>query len=159
MDHVDIYHSPMGPLYLRGNGVALTGVSFEPYRDTAGKGAPSDCFEAAQNWLDDYFCGVFRQIDFPMNPEGTPFQKQVWRLLLDIPFGQSRTYGELSGDLAVILGKEKMSPQAVGQAVSRNPIAIIIPCHRVLGAGGALTGYASGLDRKIWLLRHEGLLR
>jgi len=94
--------------------------------------------------------------DLPLMPAGTPFQKQVWQLLLTIPHGETKTYGNLAGEMAVILGKEKMSAQAVGQAVGKNPISILIPCHRVVGANGQLTGYASGLDRKSWLLRHEG---
>lgn len=92
----------------------------------------------------------------PLLPEGTDFQKQVWKLLREIPFGTTGTYGQLAGKIAAGLGKEKMSAQAVGQAVSRNPISILIPCHRVIGAAGQLTGYAGGLDKKVWLLRHEG---
>ena len=90
-----------------------------------------------------------------MAPAGTPFQQLVWKLLLDIPFGRTCTYGQLAKQAAVLTGKEKMSPQAMGQAVGRNPIAVIIPCHRVIGGGGRLTGYAWGLERKRWLLAHE----
>ena len=75
---------------------------------------------------------------------------------MNIPFGQTRTYGAIAGDMARLAGKEKMSAQAVGQAVGKNPISILIPCHRVVGAGGKLTGYAGGLEKKVWLLRHEG---
>ena len=93
----------------------------------------------------------------PILPEGTAFQQQVWKLLLEIPYGKTRTYGDLSREIERLTGKEKMSAQAVGQAVGRNPISILIPCHRVVGAKGQLTGYAGGLERKIRLLRHEGL--
>ena len=94
--------------------------------------------------------------DFPVAPEGTDFQKLVWKLLLEIPFGETRTYGQIAREVARRMGRQKMSPQAIGGAVGRNPISIIIPCHRVVGSGGQLTGYAGGLDKKKWLLRHEG---
>ena len=91
-----------------------------------------------------------------MKAEGTPFQKEVWNLLMAIPYGETRTYGDLAREMARLRGKENMSSQAVGQAVGKNPISIIIPCHRVVGAGGKLTGYAWGITKKEWLLRHEG---
>ena len=93
--------------------------------------------------------------DFPVAPEGTVFQKQVWEILLTIPFGETRSYGEIGAEVARRMGRQKMSPQAIGGAVGRNPIGIIIPCHRVIGAGGQLIGYAGGLHNKAWLLRHE----
>ena len=92
---------------------------------------------------------------FPLAPAGTPFQQLVWRLLLDIPYGETRTYGELSHQAAQLLGKQRMSAQAIGGAVGRNPISILIPCHRCVGANGKLVGYAAGLERKAWLLAHE----
>ena len=147
----DKYDSPLGPLWLTGRENILNGLSFEAPRGEYAPGA----FHAVRQWLDDYFWGIPREIDFPMEPSGTPFQKHVWKLLLEIPFGKTVTYGELARDVAKILGREKMSAQAVGQAVGRNPIAIIIPCHRCVGAGGRLTGYAYGVDRKAWLLEHE----
>ena len=97
--------------------------------------------------------------DFPILLNGTPFQKRVWEILSTIPHGQTVTYGDIAREMAACTGKRKMSAQAVGQAVSRNPISIIIPCHRVVGAGDRLTGYAGGIDRKEWLLRHEGWLK
>ena len=108
-----------------------------------------------KQWLDDYFAG--RRPDFapPLKPQGTPFQELVWQLLLDIPYGATTTYGELAQAVAQRLGKERMSAQAVGQAVGHNPIAVIIPCHRVLGKNGQLTGYAGGLERKKALLALE----
>jgi O-6-methylguanine DNA methyltransferase len=102
---------------------------------------------------------VSREIDFQTELSGTPFQKLIWDMLLEIPFGQTITYGQLAKRAARAMGKEKMSSQAVGQAVSRNPIAIIIPCHRVMGAGGKPTGYAYGLEKELWLLNHEGSRR
>lgn len=157
MTYYDQYDSPMGRLWLLGNGTALTGLHFQEEYEPDGVTAPPHMFDLVKRWLNAFFRGEAGKPDFPMEPEGTEFQKQVWQLLLEIPFGQSRTYGQIAREAARQMGKEKMSAQAVGQAVGRNPIAIIIPCHRILGAGGALTGYASGLERKVWLLRHEGL--
>ena len=147
----DKYDSPLGPLWLTGHDGILTGLSFEePRRDhTPGN------FHAARLWLDDYFRGIPREMDFSIAPAGTPFQKLVWSFLLEIPYGKAVTYGDLAKRAATAMGKEKMSAQAVGQAVGRNPIAILIPCHRVVGVKGKLTGYAYGLDRKAWLLRQE----
>ena len=106
-------------------------------------------------WLDDYFAGDPRPIDVPLKPEGTEFQKKVWAALAGIACGQTRTYGDIARDLA---GQDagRMSAQAVGQAVGRNPISILVPCHRVVGAKGQMTGYAWGVEKKVWLLRHEG---
>ena len=107
-------------------------------------------------WLGRYSAGEPVVADeIPLDPEGTPFQKTVWRLLSEIPYGQTVTYGELARKAAALLGKPRMSAQAVGQAVGANPIAIIIPCHRCLGAKGNLTGYAGGLDLKRALLDLE----
>ena len=151
MECCDVYESVLGTIWITGRDGVLTGLSFAA---PAGNDTQGD-FPAVKRWLDDYFQGILREIDFPMAPAGTPFQQLVWKLLLDIPFGRTCTYGQLAKQAAVLTGKEKMSPQAVGQAVGRNPIAVIIPCHRVIGGGGRLTGYAWGLERKRWLLAHE----
>ena len=111
---------------------------------------PCTTCKKAKKWLDDYFQGRFRAPKFYLAPEGTVFQKKVWQMLLEIPCGETATYG----DLARKLGKT-MSAQAVGQAVGKNPIAIVIPCHRVVGAKGQLTGYAWGVEKKKWLLNLE----
>lgn len=103
-------------------------------------------------WLQEYFAGKAPTVDIPLAPKGTAFQQSVWTLLREIPYGQSVTYG----DLARQLGR-RMSAQAVGQAVGKNPISILIPCHRVLGSGGKLTGYAGGLDAKRLLLDLENI--
>ena len=91
----------------------------------------------------------------PLKLTGTPFQKGVWAYLLTIPYGQTCTYGDIAREMATLTGKKTMSAQAVGQAVGRNPISIIVPCHRVVGAGGKMTGYAWGIEKKEWLLAHE----
>ena len=108
-----------------------------------------------KQWLDDYFAGCSPDFAPPLKPQGTPFQELVWQLLLGIPYGATTTYGELAQAVARRLGKSCMSAQAVGQAVGKNPIAIIIPCHRVVGTKGQLTGYAGGLERKEFLLALE----
>ncbi|MCI7727816.1 MAG: methylated-DNA--[protein]-cysteine S-methyltransferase [Clostridiales bacterium] len=147
------YCSPVGTLYLTADEGGLTGIWMHPVKT-------EDCpiLSQAKAWLDGYFSGNPTEVTFPLNPQGTPFQKQVWEILLAIPYGETTTYGAIAREMAVRTGKEKMSAQAVGQAVGANPIAIAIPCHRVVGAKGKLTGYAGGLDKKEWLLRHEGWL-
>ena len=153
--YYDKYQSPVGTLRLTGTGKVLTGLSFCSDLPAEAEQAGAEAFESVKNWLDAYFRGEPAAPDFAMEPAGTSFQKLIWELLLTIPFGETKTYGELAREAARIMGKEKMSAQAVGQAVGHNPIAIIIPCHRVLGAGGTLTGYAYGLEKKQWLLQHE----
>ena len=150
MDYIHLYDSPIGPLILRSDGLSLTGLS------PALSGTVCDdlpVFQTARDWLDAYFQGHHPDPALlPLDPRGTPFQKAVWAQLLTIPYGASRTYG----DIASAVGRPR-GAQAVGQAVGRNPIGIMIPCHRILGSGGCLTGFAWGIDKKKWLLRHEGV--
>ena len=151
------YHAPIGPLLLTSDGEALTGLWMDrmtPEHAVSLEALP--VFQKAGKWLDAYFRGEDKRIDFPLAPEGTFFQQQVWELLLQIPYGETSTYGTLAREVAKRTGKGKMSAQAVGGAVGRNSISIIIPCHRVIGAQGQLTGYAGGINKKVWLLRHEG---
>lgn len=109
-------------------------------------------------WLDDYFAGKKPEISrLPLAPIGGEFRQTVWQILSEIPYGELTTYGAIAKEAAIRMGKEKMSAQAVGGAVGHNPISIIIPCHRVVGANGSLTGYAGGIDKKIKLLTHEGV--
>jgi methylated-DNA-[protein]-cysteine S-methyltransferase len=115
----------------------------------------AEVFLQTKSWLDAYFRGMPPQWLPPLSPEGTAFQKLIWGYLLEIPFGEVRTYSQLARRAARDMGREKMSAQAVGGAVGRNPISIMIPCHRCVGANGSLTGYAWGLERKQWLLGHE----
>lgn len=151
------FASPVGTLTLRAEDCALTGLWMElPIRPAP---APFiSCREhpilhLTEDWLNRYFAGARPDpAEIPIFLSGTAFQMQVWEILRTVPYGVSRTYGDIARMLA-----ENMSAQAVGNAVGRNPISIIVPCHRILGAGGQLTGYAGGLERKEWLLRHEGI--
>ncbi len=111
-------------------------------------------FDKAAEQLGEYFAGARTEFDLPLAPRGTPFQLAVWAALAAIPYGRTVSYG----DIAVALGKSPVASRAVGLANGRNPISIIVPCHRVIGADGSLTGYGWGVDRKQWLLRHEGAL-
>lgn len=146
-----VYHSPLGGIVLNSNGEALTGLRF------AGEQTlledldiqNNHVFETAYRWLGLYFSGCKPDFMPLLAPSGTLFQQSVWRLLLTIPYGQTVSYGDIAQRLHC------RSAQAVGRAVGRNPVAIMIPCHRVVGANGSLTGYAYGLDRKQWLLSHE----
>lgn len=114
-------------------------------------------FASLQEWLDAYFARKNPALTFACAPKGSPFQKAVWNMLLRIPHGTLTTYGAIAEEMAKKIGRESMSAQAVGGAVGHNPISVIIPCHRVVGANGGLTGYAGGVDKKAALLRLEGL--
>lgn len=147
--------SPLGDITLAGEGENLLGSWFEGqthFGGNCGEMIPAELpvFDRAEAWLSRYFRGEAPSpAELPLAPDGSDFQKAVWRLLLHIPYGQTTTYGALAKQLGC------RSAQAVGSAVGRNPISIIIPCHRVLGANGSLTGYAGGLDKKIFLLELE----
>lgn len=109
-----------------------------------------------KNWLDDYFSKKKPSItNIPLNPFGNKFRKIIWSILIEIPYGKTTTYGDIAKEVALILNKKKMSAQAVGNAISNNPISIIIPCHRVIGKNGSLTGYAGGIEMKRYLLELE----
>ena len=143
-----VIQSPVGPLTLTGTEDALTRLSFGGGQ--AGAGSPSPALELAARELEEYFAGVRREFTVPLAPVGTAFQLAVWSALREIPYGATASYR----DIAVRLGKPG-GAVAVGQANSRNPIPIIIPCHRVIGAGGQLVGYTGGLEIKRFLLRLE----
>ena len=150
MDYITHCNSPIGPLMLRSDGASLTGLS-PALTGTVRDDLP--LFREVRDWLDAYFRGDRPDPrDLPMAPPGTEFQMAVWAELLTVPYGESRTYGHI----ARALGRPR-GAQAVGQAVGRNPIGIIIPCHRILGARNQLTGFAWGLEKKKWLLCHEGV--
>ncbi len=155
------YASPLGGMTLTSDGMALTGLYFDGERDfpdlSAAHKKDLPVFGEVMRWLDLYFAG--KEPDFmpTLNPTGTSFQMSVWAILRAIPFGETTTYGAIAKQLEKDTGR-RMSAQAVGGAVGRNPISILIPCHRVIGANGSLTGYAGGLDKKEYLLELEGII-
>lgn len=153
------YRSPVGTLYLASDGTHITGLWIEGQKYFAAlEGVPEaslPVFQQAASWLDSYFAGRLPPSPPPLAPQGSSFRQAVWSLLLEIPRGQTTTYGAL----AQRLRKRGIggAPQAVGGAVGHNPISILIPCHRVVGADGSLTGYAGGLEKKRFLLELEGV--
>lgn len=154
------YASPLGGITLSANGQGLTGLWFDGQRhfgsSLAGAVEGSNAHtEDARRWLDIYFSGREPEFTPALSLSGTPFQLLIWEELKRIPYGRTVTYGALADIAAKKLGYKKMSPQAVGGAVSRNPVSIIVPCHRVIGAGGSLTGYAAGTETKRGLLALE----
>ena len=153
--------SPLGEITLRSDGEALTGLWFADdkhygAKDIAGAAmADLDVFTQAEEWLAEYFAGREPKVSVPLKLQGSEFQMQVWRLLQDIPYGRLVTYGDIAKKIAAQKGVARMSAQAVGGAVGRNPLCIIVPCHRVVGANGSLTGYGGGMWRKVRLLELE----
>ena len=149
MEYMHAYASPLGGITLASDGEALTGLWFDGQK-YFGRG-----LSAARE--ERYFSG--REPDFlpPLRARGTPFQEMVWEILRAIPYGRTRTYGEIAAQTAQQTGRPRMSAQAVGSAVGRNPISLLIPCHRVVGANGSLTGYAGGVEKKRRLLLLEGV--
>lgn len=150
MEITSLYKSPLGVYVMTTDGESLTGLHFTKSQDDAEQ-QDLPVFDETRRWLDLYFNGKNPDFLPPLSPQGTPFQLKVWRELLTIPYGQTTSYGEIARRL------QCRSAQAIGQAVHRNPIAVIIPCHRVIGANGSLVGYASGLDIKRKLLRIENV--
>lgn len=155
----DIIDSPVGRLLLTGDDRALTGLYLMDAGDHSASVRPGwvhrpEGFSAAEAQLGEYFAGSRTAFDLPLAPSGTQFQLAVWAELARIPFGKTVSYG----DVALALGKSLVASRAVGLANGKNPISIIVPCHRVIGADGTMTGYGWGVDRKEWLLRHEGAL-
>ena len=151
-----LYQSPLGFLSVVVDEESLVGIWFcdqancEQGLDHI-KEACHPLHEAVFEWLDQYFLGENSSMPFPLSLRGTDFQQRVWTYLAQIPYGESRTYGEIAQALSC------RSAQAIGQAVGRNPLLLLIPCHRVLGTEKKLTGYSAGLDRKRWLLQHEAI--
>lgn len=155
------YSSPIGEILLASKNNKLIGVWFEGQKyfslDTERTVEKEDeILLKSQDWLDKYFNGEKPSIgELDLAPNGTDFRCEVWDILHEIPYGKTITYKEIALKIVQKRGIKKMSPQAVGGAVAHNPLSIIIPCHRVVGSDGSLTGYAGGLDRKIFLLKHE----
>jgi methylated-DNA-[protein]-cysteine S-methyltransferase len=146
--------SPVGELTLVGDGAALTAIYFPDHARRPGGQTfgfrDDEAFDAARDQLAEYFAGARTTFDLPLAPRGNDFQRKVWRLLTTIPYGQTRSYGQLAAQLG-----DPGLARAVGAANGRNPISIVVPCHRVVGHDGALTGYAGGLARKAYLLELE----
>ena len=154
--------SPVGTLHLASDGLSITGLWIEGQKyfaaglgeDTPERNDDLPAFQQAAVWLDAYFAGKVLPTLPPLSPRGSEFRQAVWNLLLEIPYGTTSTYGMLSQKLR--RRGISASPQAVGGAVGHNPISILIPCHRVVGADGSLTGYAGGIEKKRFLLELEG---
>jgi len=161
MQYTTFYKSPIGRMLLAADDIGLTGLWFEGQkyfarcldRETEEKELP--VFAEAKRWLDIYFSGKEPDFTPPLHFTGTDFQKEVWEILCAIPYGQTMTYGAIADQLAKKRGLSRMSAQAVGGAVGHNNLSIIVPCHRVVGSDGSLTGYAGGIERKTFLLNLE----
>ena len=152
------YSSPIGEMLIASDGEAICGVWFYgqkhfPSLEGFTQNDELAIFSDVKKWFDDYFDGLNPQINFKLKPNGTEFRLKVWKILSEIPYGETLTYGEIAQKISPI-----MSAQAVGGAVGHNPISVLIPCHRVLGTDGKLTGYAGGIDKKIELLKIENIL-
>ena len=165
MYYTSTYTSPIGIITLACDGENLTGLWIEGQKyygatipETTANNDNMTAFITAKKWLDNYFGGKKPSVSgFPLAPSGSEFRQMVWRILCEIPYGEVTTYGAIAKKMAVEMNKETMSGQAVGGAVGHNPISIIIPCHRVVGSNGSLTGYAGGIETKVKLLELEGV--
>ncbi len=161
MQYTNTYSSPLGQIVLAADEQGLTGLWFKDqkyfglYLDKEHENGSTPIIEKAKEWLDIYFSGTNPSFCPPLHMIGSDFQKCVWEILYAIPYGTTTTYGEIAKKIAKDRGIERMSAQAVGGAVSHNEISIIVPCHRVVGTNGSLTGYAGGISKKIELLKLE----
>ena len=157
MQYISHYRSPIGDILLAADEIGLTGLWFEGqkyfalYLDKEHEEREIPIFDKVKQWLAIYFSGKEPDFTVPLHFTGTDFQKEVWEILCTIPYGQTMTYGEIAKRIAAKKGLPRMSAQAVGH----NEMSIIVPCHRVVGTNGNLTGYAGGIDRKIKLLQLE----
>ena len=165
MKYSTSYSSPLGLITMVSNGEKLIGLWLEGqkyFAETIIKEVVEnddlEIFTSTKQWLNRYFAGDKPNIsELALEASGGEFRKIVWEILCEIPYGETITYGEIAKKVSIKMNKKSMSSQAVGGAVGHNPISIIIPCHRVVGANGNLTGYAGGIDKKIRLLEHEGV--
>lgn len=162
MQYVSHYASPLGNMTLAADEKGLTGLWFDGqkyfalYLDKEHEEKELPVFQLAKKWLDMYFSGKKPDVKVPLHFTGSDFQNEVWEILYSIPYGKTMTYGEIAQIMAKRRGLQRMSAQAVGGAVARNEISLIVPCHRVVGSNGSLTGYAGGISRKAALLKMEG---
>lgn len=160
-EYITDYESKIGKIQIAATEEAVTGLWFygqKYFASTLEQEYEKKnilIFDEIKEWLDRYFSGENLQVTFPVALKGSDFRQSVWRILREIPYGETMTYGEIAKKIAGERGQSGMSAQAVGGAVGHNPISIIIPCHRVVGAGGSLTGYAGGIEKKKWLLALE----
>ncbi|EOB8409410.1 methylated-DNA--[protein]-cysteine S-methyltransferase [Staphylococcus aureus] len=159
MEYKSYYDSPVGRLELLSDGVSLTAVLFENQQGdgTREKNTSLAIFREATQWLDAYFKGDNPEITIPLKPTGSHFQQCVWNELRQVPYGTLTTYGAIAKKVGKVLDKPKMSAQAVGGAVGSNPLSIIVPCHRVVGKTGSLTGFGGTINNKIKLLELENI--
>ena len=154
MEYIHHYMSPLGGITIASDGEALTGLWFDGQKyfeanlSAEHEEKKLEIFDITDKWLDIYFSGKEPDFTPPVSMKTTEFRKKVWKILLTIPYGKTMTYGEIAEKIAKDSGKAKMSAQAVGGAVGHNSISLIIPCHRVVGANGSLTGYAGGIEKK-----------
>lgn len=163
IEYIYKYNSQIGMLTVSSDGENITGLYIKNIRYSVNakiiEAGSNDLpvFEKTREWFECYFSG--REPDFmpPVKTKGTEFRQSVWKIISEIPYGEVITYGDIAKRIAMQLGKSKMSSQAVGGAVGSNPVSIIIPCHRVVGANGNLTGYSGGLDIKVRLMQLEGM--
>lgn len=161
MHYLSHYTSPIGEILLAADDIGLTGLWFKEQKyfalnlDKELDEIETAVTEIAKQWLDIYFSGREPELTVPLHFTGTEFQQRVWNILCTIPYGHTTTYGEIAKQIAAERGLPRMSAQAVGGAVGHNNISIIVPCHRVIGADGSLTGYAGGVDKKLKLLLLE----
>lgn len=165
MHYISEYSSPLGEIMLGSDGQNLVGLWIDEQKyfgmsldNSVEKKENLNVFNITKKWLDKYFEQLNPKItDLPLKPKGSQFREFVWEALCNIPYGQVTTYGSIGKIVAKKMGRPSMSGQAIGGAVGHNPISIIIPCHRVIGTNGSLTGYAGGIQRKIKLLELEGI--
>lgn len=165
MRYISHYVSPLGNILLTADEIGLTGLWFEgqrhfpPYLDGKYAEKKAPVFARAKRWLDIYFSARKPDFSVPLHFVGTDFQNEVWEILRLVPYGSTTTYGQIAKSLAEKRRLPRMSAQAVGGAVARNGISVIVPCHRVVGANGSLTGYSGGIERKAALLKLEGAMK
>lgn len=163
MQYKEYYDSPLGQILLVADDEGLVGLWFAKHKykghtmDPEAEIKETDAIAAAKKWLDQYFVGKEPEVAVPIHFIGSDFRKSVWEILKTIPYGQTVTYGEIAKLVGDARGVKKMASQAVGGAVGHNPVSIIVPCHRVVGANGSLIGYGGGIDKKVKLLELEGV--
>ena len=163
MEFIHHYKSPLGAITMASDGQALIGLWFDGQKyfadclDGEAEERALSVFEQADEWLDVYFSGKEPAFTPPLAMKTTEFRKAVWEIMRSIPYGKTMTYGEIADRIAKQRGLPKMSAQAVGGAVGHNSISLLIPCHRVVGTNGSLTGYAGGIEKKVKLLELEGV--